>query len=110
LGSAEEVSTTGGTTTTTAYYYAGGKRIGLLVNGVVSYLVADGLGSATVTLFQRRERDGRPAVRALRRGAVQQRHHADDVWLHRPAARTRQRCGELPGIGRPGQRHGDPEQ
>jgi RHS repeat-associated protein len=50
VGNAEEVSTSGGTTTTTAYYYAGGKRIGLSVNGVVSYLASDGLGSATVTL------------------------------------------------------------
>jgi RHS repeat-associated protein len=50
VGNAEEVSTTGGTTTTTAYYYASGKRIGLSVNGVVSYLASDGLGSATVTL------------------------------------------------------------
>jgi RHS repeat-associated protein len=50
VGNAEEVSTSGGTTTTTAYYYAGGKRIGLSVNGAVSYLASDGLGSATVTL------------------------------------------------------------
>jgi RHS repeat-associated protein len=50
VGNAEEVSTIGGTTTTTAYYYAGGKRLGVSVNGVVSYLASDGLGSATVTL------------------------------------------------------------
>jgi RHS repeat-associated protein len=46
----EDVSTTGGTTTTTAYYYMAGKRIGLSVNGTISYLASDGLGSATVTL------------------------------------------------------------
>ena len=50
VGGAEEVATSGATTTTTAYYYAGGKRIGLSVNGVVSYLASDGLGSADVTL------------------------------------------------------------
>jgi RHS repeat-associated protein len=50
VGNVEEVSTTGGMTTTTAYYYAAGKRIGLSVSGVVSYLASDGLGSATVTL------------------------------------------------------------
>ena len=50
VGDLEEVSTTGGTTTTTAYYYASGKRIGLSVNGTVSYLASDSLGSATVAL------------------------------------------------------------
>jgi RHS repeat-associated protein len=50
VGDVEEVSTTGGTTTTTAYYYLGGKRIGLSVNGTISYLASDGLGSSTVTL------------------------------------------------------------
>jgi RHS repeat-associated protein len=50
VGDLEEVSTTGGTTTTTAYYYAGGKRIGLSVNGTISYLTSDALGSATETL------------------------------------------------------------
>jgi RHS repeat-associated protein len=50
VGDVEEVSTSGGTTTTTAYYYAGVKRIGLSVNGAISYLASDGLGSATVTL------------------------------------------------------------
>jgi RHS repeat-associated protein len=50
VGDAEEVSTTGGTTTTTAYYYMDGKRIGLSVNGTISYLASDGLGTATVTL------------------------------------------------------------
>jgi RHS repeat-associated protein len=50
VGGVEEVATSGATTTTTAYYYAGSKRIGLSVNGVVSYLAADGLGSADVTL------------------------------------------------------------
>jgi RHS repeat-associated protein len=50
VGDVEEVSTTGGTTTTTAYYYMAGKRIGLSVNGTISYLASDGLGSATVAL------------------------------------------------------------
>jgi RHS repeat-associated protein len=50
VGGVEEVATSGGTTTTTLYYYAGGTRIGLSVNGTKSYLAADGLGSATVTL------------------------------------------------------------
>jgi RHS repeat-associated protein len=50
VGNLAEMSTSAGTTTTTAYYYAAGKRIGLSVNGVVSYLASDGLGSATVTL------------------------------------------------------------
>jgi RHS repeat-associated protein len=50
VGQVEEVSITGSTTTTTSYYYAGGKRIGLSVNGTVSYLASDGLGSANVTL------------------------------------------------------------
>jgi RHS repeat-associated protein len=50
VGDVEEVSTTGGTTTTTAYYYVSGKRIGLSVNGTISYLTSDGLGSASVNL------------------------------------------------------------
>jgi RHS repeat-associated protein len=50
VGDKEEVSTSGSTTTTTVYYYMAGKRIGLSVNGVISYLATDGLGSATVTL------------------------------------------------------------
>jgi RHS repeat-associated protein len=50
VGGVEEVATSGATTTTTAYYYAGSKRIGLSVNGVVSYLASAGLGSANVTL------------------------------------------------------------
>jgi RHS repeat-associated protein len=50
VGDLEDVSTTGGTTTTTAYYYAAGKRIGLSVNGTVSYVASDGLGSDVVTL------------------------------------------------------------
>jgi RHS repeat-associated protein len=50
VGDTEEVSTTGGTTTTTAYYYMAGKRIGLSMNGAISYLASDGLGTATVTL------------------------------------------------------------
>jgi RHS repeat-associated protein len=50
VGAVEEVSTSGSTTTTTAYYYAGGKRIALSVNGTISYLAEDALGSASVAL------------------------------------------------------------
>jgi RHS repeat-associated protein len=47
VGDIEEVSSSGSTTTTT-YYYANGKLIALGVNGQMSYLAADALGSATV--------------------------------------------------------------
>jgi RHS repeat-associated protein len=50
LGSLEELSTRGSTTTTTVYYRIGGSQVALSVNGVVSYLLGDGLGSATVAL------------------------------------------------------------
>lgn len=50
VGNVEEVSTSGTTTTTTTYYYANGQRIALALNGVISYLATDGLGSATVAL------------------------------------------------------------
>jgi RHS repeat-associated protein len=50
VGGLEEVATTGTATTTTVYYYAGGKRFALAVNGVLSYLASDNLGSADVTL------------------------------------------------------------
>src|ERR1051326_6020218 len=50
VGDLEEVSSNGGSTTTTAYYYASGKRIGLSVNGTISYLADDGLGSPAVSL------------------------------------------------------------
>ena len=46
----EEDATTGGTTTKTAYYYANGQRFAMSVNGTVSYLATDGLGSANTTL------------------------------------------------------------
>ena len=46
----EEVTWSGSTTTTTTYYYTGDKRIALAVNGQLSYLAADGLGSTTVAL------------------------------------------------------------
>jgi RHS repeat-associated protein len=49
VGSLESVATTSGTSTTTTYYYAGGQRIALAVNGTLSYLASDLLGSATVT-------------------------------------------------------------
>jgi RHS repeat-associated protein len=50
VGDVEEVATTGATTTTTDYYAMGGRRIGLSVNGTISYLASDALGSTTVTL------------------------------------------------------------
>jgi RHS repeat-associated protein len=50
VGSLESVATTGGTATTTTYYYAAGQRIALAVNGTLSYLASDLLGSATVAL------------------------------------------------------------
>lgn len=53
IGNFEEVSTTGGSspsTTTTTYYYAGPLRIAEAVNGTVSYLGEDLLGSASVAL------------------------------------------------------------
>ncbi len=50
MGSLESVATTGSTTTTTTYYYANGQRIALAVNGTLSYLASDLLGSATVAL------------------------------------------------------------
>jgi YD repeat-containing protein len=48
VGGVEEVASSGGTTTTTTYYTANGKRIALGVNGAISYLAPDALGSATV--------------------------------------------------------------
>lgn len=50
VGDIEEVSTSQGTTTTTSYYYASGKQIALNVNGTISYLASDALGSANVAL------------------------------------------------------------
>ncbi len=50
MGQLEEVTTSGTTTTTTNYYAAGGKPIALAVNGVLSYLVKNGLGSVTEAL------------------------------------------------------------
>ncbi len=50
VGDLEEDATTGGTTSKTSYYYAGGWRFAVAVNGAVSYLASDGLGSANVTL------------------------------------------------------------
>jgi RHS repeat-associated protein len=46
----EEDATTGGVTTKTTYYYANGQRFAMAVNGVISYLASDGLGSANATL------------------------------------------------------------
>lgn len=50
VGSLESVATTGATTTTTTYYYAAGQRIAIAVNGTLSYLASDLLGSASVAL------------------------------------------------------------
>jgi RHS repeat-associated protein len=50
VGDLESVATTGGATTTTTYFYAAGQRIALAVNGTLSYLASDLLGSATVAL------------------------------------------------------------
>jgi RHS repeat-associated protein len=50
VSNVEEDATTGATTTKTAYYYANGLRLAMSVNGTVSYLASDGLGSASVTL------------------------------------------------------------
>ncbi|HKT03554.1 MAG TPA: RHS repeat-associated core domain-containing protein [Rugosimonospora sp.] len=46
----EEVTNGPSGTTTTAYFSAGGQRIALSVNGVLSYLGSDGLGSTLVAL------------------------------------------------------------
>ncbi len=50
VGQLEEVTTSGSTTATTNYYAAGGQPIALAVNGVLSYLVRNGLGSVTEAL------------------------------------------------------------
>jgi RHS repeat-associated protein len=50
IGGLEEVSTTGTQTSTTTYYYAGSQRIALAVNGAVSYLASDQLGTTNVAL------------------------------------------------------------
>ena len=49
LGNYEELSTTGGTTTTTKYYAAGVVKV-TNVNGTLSYLASDGLGSVSAAL------------------------------------------------------------
>jgi RHS repeat-associated protein len=46
----EEVATTGSTTTTTTYYSGDGQRVALAVNGTLSYLAADHLGSVSASL------------------------------------------------------------
>jgi RHS repeat-associated protein len=48
VGGVEEAATSGSTTTTTIYYTANGKRIALGVNGAISYMASDALGSAMV--------------------------------------------------------------
>jgi RHS repeat-associated protein len=50
IGNVEEDATTGGVTNKTTYYYANGQRFAMALNGVISYLVTDGLGSANVSL------------------------------------------------------------
>ena len=44
------MTSSGSVTTTTAYYSLAGQRIALSVNGTISYLTSDQLGSATVAL------------------------------------------------------------
>jgi RHS repeat-associated protein len=50
VGGMEELKTTAGSTTTTTYYTLGRQRIALAVNGTLSYLASDLLGSTTVAL------------------------------------------------------------
>lgn len=50
VGNLEEVRTTGATSTTTTYYYAGGRRIAVGVDGTLSYLATDLLGSSNIAL------------------------------------------------------------
>lgn len=50
VGGVEELKTIGGTTTTTTYYVLGGHRIALAVNGTLSYLASDLLGSTSAAL------------------------------------------------------------
>jgi RHS repeat-associated protein len=51
VGDVEEDTIVNGVTTTkTTYYYANGQRFAMSVNGTISYLATDGLGSADVTL------------------------------------------------------------
>jgi len=45
-----ETSSSGGNTTTMKYYSAHGQRVAMKVNGTLSYLLSDGLGSATLAL------------------------------------------------------------
>ncbi len=50
VGNIEEVTTDGHTTTTSAFYYANSMRLAMAINGHVSYLANDALGSATAAL------------------------------------------------------------
>ncbi len=45
-----EVTISGGTTATAKYYSANGQRVAMRVNGILSYLLSDNLGSSTVAL------------------------------------------------------------
>ncbi len=45
-----EVTISGGTTATSKYYSTGGQRVAMRVNGLLSYLLSDNLGSSTVAL------------------------------------------------------------
>jgi RHS repeat-associated protein len=45
-----EVTISGGTTATAKFYSAGGRRVAMRVNGTLSYLLSDILGSSTVAL------------------------------------------------------------
>jgi RHS repeat-associated protein len=50
VGGVAELRTIAGSTTTTTYYTLGGQRVALAVNGTLSYLASDLLGSTTVAL------------------------------------------------------------
>jgi RHS repeat-associated protein len=50
VGDLEQLVTNGASTTSTTYYYAGSRLVAEAVNGAISYLPSDGLGSVTVAL------------------------------------------------------------
>src|SRR5258708_24954841 len=50
FGGMTEVTISGGTTATSKYYSANGQRVAMRVNGILSYLLSDMLGSSTVAL------------------------------------------------------------
>ncbi len=83
IGALEQIAVTGGVTTTTTYYYAAGQRLALAVNGTLSYLASDLLGSATVAL----NGSGTPTASALYAPYGTMRYSewrdADRLRLHR---------------------------